>query len=72
MGDRELDSGEREVCLSNDFLQRDTYWKAHREAPKKPTDIHFTKNAQKVLISDKFGDVHRRVRCLSERQQREN
>ncbi|KAI5120266.1 hypothetical protein M0805_004602 [Coniferiporia weirii] len=31
---------------------------SEREAPKKPTDVCFTHDAQTVLNSDKFGDVH--------------
>ncbi|KAI0083845.1 WD40 repeat-like protein [Irpex rosettiformis] len=28
-----------------------------RELPKKPTDVHFTRDGQTILVSDKFGDI---------------
>lgn len=27
------------------------------ELPKKPTDIHFTRDGQTIAVSDKFGDI---------------
>lgn len=29
----------------------------HRELPKRPTGLAFTKDSQTILVSDKFGDV---------------
>lgn len=29
-----------------------------REASKKPTDVRFDRNADKIILCDKFGDVH--------------
>ncbi|EJD07318.1 uncharacterized protein FOMMEDRAFT_164318 [Fomitiporia mediterranea MF3/22] len=34
---------------------------SEREALKKPTDICLTRDAETILVSDKFGDVHRLV-----------
>ncbi|PAV20199.1 WD40 domain containing protein [Pyrrhoderma noxium] len=52
------------VTITNDKTVR--VWEIHglkiiseREAAKKPTDVCFTRDAQTVLITDKFGDVHR-------------
>ncbi|KAI0684011.1 WD40-repeat-containing domain protein [Cytidiella melzeri] len=28
-----------------------------RELPKKPTEVHFTRDGQTILVSDKFGDI---------------
>ncbi|GJE90315.1 WD40 repeat-like protein [Phanerochaete sordida] len=30
---------------------------SERELPKKPTDIHFTRDGQTIAVSDKFGDI---------------
>jgi len=35
-----------------------------RELPKRPTQVAFTKDAQTILVSDKFGDVFRYAWCL--------
>ncbi|KAL5531395.1 hypothetical protein ACEPAG_4272 [Sanghuangporus baumii] len=32
---------------------------SEKEAPKKPTDVCLTRDGQTILVSDKFGDVHR-------------
>ncbi|KAL5512933.1 TRM82 [Sanghuangporus vaninii] len=32
---------------------------SEREAPKKPTDVCLTSDGRTILVSDKFGDVHR-------------
>ncbi|EKM50183.1 uncharacterized protein PHACADRAFT_153621 [Phanerochaete carnosa HHB-10118-sp] len=30
---------------------------SERELPKKPTDVHFTRDGQTIIVSDKFGDI---------------
>jgi tRNA (guanine-N(7)-)-methyltransferase subunit TRM82 len=34
----------------------------YSELPKRPTSMQFTADGQIILVSDKFGDVFRRVR----------